>query len=222
MEMNSKIILGVLIVTGLASYFSANFIVRERLEDYEAVVSQQHSEQRALLVSISETTARNGGDDITEAIVKDCTTGERVDFESLLSSLDSGLSKSQLTELERLFGRCGSFYADRKSVIIARMDREFQLYKSHTTQLEQLRGEDLTDEFQLEAWETLVLLEQQQSSLFSKLVSLQDDIISTLLTGKSVDSVEIKEILAEVRESQGNLSLANTQASSVRKDLISL
>lgn len=222
MKKNAKVILGMLVAVAATSYLTANFIVNERLEDYEGAVLQQHSEQRELLVSIAETTARNGGDAITETIVKDCTTGERLEFENLLSSLDAGLRQSQLIELERLFGRCGSFYAERKSVVIARMDREFQLYKSYTRQLEQLRGRELTDEFQLPEWESLVLLEQQQSSLFSKLVTLQDDIISTLLTEKSVDSLEIKEILTEVRESQENLALANTQASSVRKDLISL
>ena len=198
------------------------FLVNERLEDLLATVTLQQSEQRALLVGIAETTARNGADAVTESVVKDCSPTERDRFDRQLGRLDAGLSQTELVELNSLFSSCGSFFAERKSLMVARMKREFDLYESYTEQLEVLRGTELDDESKLEEWRSLVEFEAKQNELFTSLVSLQGRIIDELLAGNTVNSPEMEEILAEVREVRENLTLASTQASSVRSEVLSL
>lgn len=200
----------------------AKTVISERLEDFRTVVELQQAEQRALLISLAETTARNGADTVTESVIRDCSTVDRDRFDILLSQLNNSLSLGELNELERLFGRCGSFYAERKTLMVSRMAREFAVYKGYTTQLEALTGDSHLEAAQIPEWEALIAYEQSQSQLFSNLVELQDQIINTLLAGKSSQSDEIKAILGEVREIQENLQLANTQAASMRSEIISL
>lgn len=220
-KINAKaLFFGLLIVVGL--YYLLNLMVEGRLTAYESLVRSQQAEQELLLVEIAKTTARNGADSITEKIVKDCSSTDRIEFESLLVKLDSGLKGEDLSNLERLFGRCGNFFSERKSVMVERLKRELAIYESYTSQLSQLQGTSLDEEFQIPAWQELVSLELQQSALFSQLITLQDKIISTLLAGESVESLKIKAILQEVNEVQLKLNTANTQAGSVRTELISL
>jgi hypothetical protein len=217
----TQIVIGAIVGFVVAGIFT-KLIVSERLEDFKSVVELQQSEQETLLISLAEITSRNGADEVTESVVKDCVVSDRERFDSLLSRLNSGLPLTELNELERLFGRCGSFYAERKTLMVSRMVREFTVYKLYTTQLEALTDASLTKQAQIDKWESLLSHEQTQSQLFAKLVELQGQIIATLLTGKSTESSEIKAILDEVREVQENLQLANAQAASIRSEIISL
>lgn len=218
---NGKSIAGVIVLL-LMIYVASAFVVHERLEDVRTTIELQISEQQTLLASIAETTARNGADATTEAIVRDCASEERKEFDSLLGRLDAGLPYTELTKLERLFGRCGNFYAERKSVMVARFEREIDLYEAYISQLEALESSDKEKTYKVERWKELVQKEKQQSESFSKLVPLQDKIISTLLSGKSIQSEELKATLQEARDVQEVLILANTQASQIRSELISL
>lgn len=199
-----------------------NIIVNERLEDLESVIALQHEKQRAILSTIAQTTARNGADAVTESIVQDCTLEQRNRFDSLLDELNSDLSQSELIELERLFASCGAFFSERKSLMVARMEREYDLYVAYTEQLEAITGEELQDEAQIATWGELVKFEKQQDKLFGSLVDLQEQIIEELLDGKTSQSTEIVDILNEVREARENLTLASTQAANVRTEVLSL
>jgi hypothetical protein len=209
-------LLGVVLV-----YFLVNVLTENRFQDLELQTRLLISEQEAVLATIAETTARNGADSVTEKIVKDCSVSERSSFDTLLGQLNNGLSQSQLVELERLFGRCGSFYAERKSVMVSRLAREIEVYESYVNQLSVIQGEDNASEFQITQWNKLAEEEQKQSALFSELVTKQDQIINTLLAGKSASSPEIIEILREVKEIQETLVVINAQVANVRSELVS-
>lgn len=207
-------LLGAVLVYGLVT-----IIVDNRLQQLEIETRVLISEQETVLATIAETTARNGADSVTEAIIRDCNITERSRFDTLLGSLDKGLTQSELVELERLFGRCGAFYSERKSVMVARLAREFEVYEAYVDQLEILRGSELDKEYSLEDWRMLVAEEQKQSESFTRLVALQDQIIAALLEGKTSQSEEIITILDEVREVQEALFMANTQSKTVRARL---
>lgn len=200
----------------------SSFIVTERLQQFEVATRLLVAEQEALLSTIAETTARNGADSVTEAIVRDCPLDDRSRFDTLLSSLDKGLPRFELIELEQLFGACGSFYAERKAVMVARLSREIEVYEAYVMQLAEITGEDEVGKQKLEAWQKLAEGEQTQSVLFSELVRSQKAIIDTLLEGKSAESEEIVNILNEVRETREALLLAKTQTDSIRAELTSL
>jgi len=219
---NSRIKLVVVWVLGIALvYFLVNVITERRLQDLELQTRVLISQQEAVLATIAETTARNGADSVTEQIIKDCSVSERSTFDTLLGSLNNGLSQSQLVELERLFGRCGGFFAERKSVMVSRLAREIEIYQTYVDQLSTILNKDTATEFEINQWDKLAQEEQKQSDLFSQLVVKQDQIISTLLTGKSASSPEIIEILREVKEIQETLIVTNKQVSTIRAELIS-
>lgn len=217
----SKVLL-LIILTGVAVYLFMTARINEKVEDLSSGLQVQIAEQNKTISAIAEVTARNGADAVTESIIKDCTPADRGRFDELLGSLDSGLNWNQLAELERLFGRCGSFFAERKSVMVSRLTREVEVYETYVSQLQTLTSESNVVEYNVAKWQELAEAEKKQSELFSKTVIQQDNIISALLDGKRVDSEEIVTILNEVRETQETLLVANKQASVLRSELISL
>lgn len=219
--MSNLKLVGVCILGVALVYFLVNNLTENRFQNLESQTRLSISQQQALLLTIAETTARNGADAVTEQIVKDCSLSERSTFDTLLGSLDSGLTQKQLVELERLFGRCGGFYSERKSVMVSRLTREIEVYETYVKQLETVLSVSVAGEFQIPQWNKLAQEEQKQSDLFSKLVTKQDQIIITLLSGKSAGSVEIKEILREVNEIQNMLVVTNKQVSNIRAELMS-
>lgn len=216
-----SLLLGIVAVVLLSIAISA-YVVKERLEDLTSVTKVQLAEQKTLLLTIAETTARNGADSVTELIVRDCPIDDRSRFDILLGNLNSGLSAAELNELEQLFGVCGGFYAERKAVMVSRLARETEIYESYVRQLEVLTGKDESTEQQLEEWKTLVEGEQTQSVLFTEMVRSQKEIIDALIEGNSSDSEEIANILNEVRETREALLLTKTQTDELRSELTAL
>jgi hypothetical protein len=217
---NLKLI-GVCILAATLVYFLVTNLTENRFQNLESQTRLLISQQQSILATIAETTARNGADSVTEQIVKDCSLSERLTFDTLLGDLDSGLTQVQLIELERLFGRCGGFYSERKSVMVSRLAREIEVYETYVNQLGTVLDTDVAEEFHIAQWNKLAQEEQKQSKLFFQLVNKQDQIITTLLSGKSANSTEIEEILREVNEIQGTLVVTNTQVANVRSELIS-
>lgn len=210
-------LLGVLVI-----YFATTAIVDVRLSAYEQTSRLQIADQQTVLLAIAEATGRNGVDVAGESIIHDCAVNERTEFDSLLSRLNVGLSQTELITLERLFGRCGSFFSDRKSLMSSRLTREIEIYETYVTQLSILLGDDLSGAFLVQKWKALAAEEERQSELFGRLVGAQDKIIATLLSGKSANSDEIQEILQEAKEIQETLLVANKQASTLRAELVPL
>jgi len=209
------------VVLILLVYLLASFFADQRFEALESDTRLLISEQNTILATIAETTARNGADLVTESIVKDCSLNERSSFDTLLGNLNNGLSQSQLVELERLFGRCGSFYSERKSVMVSRLVRETEIYTTYVDQLSAILDEDVSEDYKLSSWQQLSVQEQRISELFAELVVKQDRIINTLLSGSSPQSEEIQTILQEVNEVQQTLIVSNTQVATLRSELVS-
>lgn len=203
-------------------YSISAFIVYLRLGSVRDQVTLQITEQQTLLIALSETTARNGADSVTESIVKDCDVKERADFDDLLGGLDKGLSRAELLKLENLLGSCGSFYAERKALMVSRLDRELEVYVAHVEQLKTLTTIDSVSSYDVDGWLRLVEQEKEQSELFTSLVTQQNLIIETLISGTRTDSEEMKAILEAARETQEALLLTNRQTAQTRATLIPL
>lgn len=217
----SKLVLLVL-GSGLIMYLVLSDIANGRIDDVTNSLQVQLSEQQSLIATIAEITARNGADEVTESIVRDCVTTDRIRFDELLGRLNAGLYWNELNELESLFGRCADFSAQRKSVMVARFSREVEVYEAYVNQLALIAGESDVEAYRVSSWQQLVEEERKQSELFSKLVVLQEQIIDALLQGKSANSEEIQKILTEVSATQDTLLVANSQAKQLRSELISL
>lgn len=216
-----KFLLTVVLVCCLAAVLSL-VIVQYRIQSLELLLRVQVTEQQAVLSTIAETTARNGADSVTEAIVIDCSLEERSRHDALLGRLDQGLSRSELIELDSLFGSCGSFYAERKSVMVARLGREIQAFDAQVNLLSTLTGSDESDVYLVDTWKELQEGEQSQRVFFNELVRLQQEIISELLAGKTAASPEISTILIEVQETRQSLLVAKARTDALREGLTSL
>ena len=203
-------------------FFIVSFVVDQRLSELQLETKLLISEQETLLATIAETTARNGADEITERIIRDCSNAERTQFDQLLGGLNNGLNRTQLVELERLFGRCGNFFAERKSVMVARLNREIEIYETFVNQLNNLTNADNLEEYQVAEWRELSELETKQSELFSQLVAVQDEIITLLLKGNSPASEEVAAVLGEASQIQETLIVTEAQATNIRSTLVSL
>lgn len=210
------------LVALLGSVVLGSFIASERLESYVTTVEDRQVAQLATLTSMAELTARNGVDDVVQALVQDCPVDERVRFDELLGQLDRGLSAAELTEVDELFAGCASYQADRKAIMVSRLAREVAIYADYVELLAILTGSDAADEYAIPSWERLLAFEQTQSASLNELVVAQKSIIDTLRSGKASDSPEMIQILAGVRETQENLLFAGTQATTLRTELTSM
>ena len=210
------------VVIVLMSYGIAQFIIHEKFAALRADMQLHISEQETLLTTIAETTARNGVDAVTESVVKDCDINERTEFDTLLGRLDAGLQMTELTTLERLFGRCGGFFAQQKALMTARLQRETEIYEDVVGRFEIIAGGKASDGYHLDLWLQLGEAEKKQSELFTELVHLQDEIITALLAGKRTDSEELKTLMQQAQDTQQSLIVASKQAADIRAQLLPL
>ena len=210
-----------LILLGIAVvYFSSIVATSFRVSHIEDVTRSQIQKQFLLLSDIARITTDNNADEITNAIIKDCSGGERDRFYHLLSDLNNGLARQELLELDNLFGRCADYHAVRKSVMVIRMEREIAVYKDLIDILTAIDPSDDNEQYTLSTWSELVAAEREQSELYARLVNLQGQIIMALLAGRARDSDQITEILDEVTGVQESLNEARVRSLAIRKELL--
>ena len=215
---NFIIIGGLLILSVLLGMYIAS----KRVAEFETIARVQVAEQAAVLNTIAETIARNGADSVTESVIRDCSTDERLRFDNLLGQLDSGLTSIELDELDGLFGSCAGIFSERKSLMAARFSRELEAYESQVTLLDTLTTADEQEVAQVEQWSLLVAEETKQGELFTDLVRAQRQIIDQLIEGKTIDSDEISAILVNVNETREALLYSRQQAKQIRNSVTSL
>lgn len=201
---------------------TVSIITKERLEDARTAVELQIANQETVLTSVAEVTARGGADAVVSEIITDCSQSERSDFDTLLGALDRGLSVARLQELQRLFDRCGGFFAERKAVMVARLQREMEVFRSYIDLLETITETEVAERYQVSQWERLAAAERQQSQHFNELVTLQGDIIAALESGAAPGGDEIRTLLEEVSQVRERLAVATVQASELRSSLTAL
>lgn len=183
---------------------TAWFMQQSRLEILD-LLQKNTVTQSALITELAVLTDRNGADEITEKIISDCP--RRTEFENQLTSLN-GATKKELLSTQQLFESCGAFYAERKALMVSRLEREFQSLRSNLALLMTVR--DLTPEEEaLTNWGALIDFEKTRSMLLSELTIIQEEIISLLIGGTNTQS----RITTLVQNGQNvNQSLAVTDA----------
>jgi hypothetical protein len=215
----SLYVVGILILLciGGAIYVGVEYATTIRLKSLTTTVYSQTVAQEELVRSLSNTLVRGGADPVTEQVIRDCSVLERERYETLLGSLNSGLSSVELTELERLFGRCGSYFAEIRLVMTTRLEREVERLLELEAQLQALSGG--TSSVDEETWRSLVMSEQKISDSFSNLTTVQDRIILALVGGARPNSEPINALLVEAREIQETIDVTSRQVEEIRQTL---
>jgi hypothetical protein len=207
-------------ILGSGLLLLVQFLVQEKLENLQMLITEQIVKQQETMISVAKAAAGSGSSEEIKVIIEDCTISERIEFDGLLSQLDTSYATIDLERLDNLFGRCGGFFAEQKAITAARLTREVEVYRDFVKQLDILAAEKDLAPFQVDDWSALASEEQKQSELFMSLVSQQGKIIKALLEGKRPESEEMKKLMQETQEVKQTLLVASKQASEIRSQLI--
>ncbi len=210
--------LAILLVAG--SLLGVQFLVQEKLENLQAIITEQVTNQQERVIFAAKVTAGSEVDKSIEKIVMDWSVNDRSEFDTLLSQLDTSYASIDLLRLDNLFGRCGGFFAKQKAVTTAKLEREVEIFAALIEQLEVVTNTKTVESYRLSEWQALAQEEQKQSDLFSQLVTKQEVIIKALLEGKKPESEELKKIMQETQQVQQTLLVASKQTTEIRSQLI--
>lgn len=201
--------------------FAASWYVRETESDYILSTKLKISELETSLASTALLADRDGADLVVEDLIKDCSVENRERFDMLLGKL-SQLKGQELDEMEQLFNACGNFYAVRKAVMVARLEREYEVYLDFIEILSLVdpKVKDIT--YNTKGWGDLVALEVKQSKLSTKLVDLQGKIIKALRQNITINSDEMQSMLAEGQETKDSLIVLGVQIDTQRREILNL
>ncbi|MDA8596748.1 hypothetical protein N9L26_00220 [Candidatus Pacebacteria bacterium] len=208
---------GLLVIVGF--FYLVSYFVEQREREIVDGITLEVVKQQKTLTAISEVTDRNGADAVVEEIIKDCPSDNRLRFDTLLGNL-ANLNAAELAEVDVLFNACADYYAQRKAVMVARMEREFEVYQNLVELLAVVDDAITITDFKVKDWEQLVTLEKQRSNIFANQVRVQRDIIKALQRGMSVNSEEINLMLAEANNSNEEGVVINTQIDRLRLNLL--
>lgn len=182
----------------------------------ESLLNQKIAEKNAYLLNLAEITDRNGADEEVSAIIADCP--RRTQYESLLVGLSS-LSKKDIILAQSLSESCGSFYPERKALMVAKIEREFESYTDYVAFLKALDADKETHANQ-EMWKEFIALEKTRSSLLYEQSVLQKDIITLLISGSSQYSTEVVDLVRNAQEISELLTVHDHKIDALRANLM--
>jgi len=212
----------VILVIIIIQFGLTNWISNQN-EKTLTTINLRIAEQELLLISVADLVRRTEGDEITNRIIVDCPAPDRIRFDTLLDDLSLSISSQDLRELDTLFYKCGSFFADRKAVMSARLYREVEVYDDYVDlRASLISADDVKLRERGAVWLKLANSELVFADNFSTLVRLQGDIITTLLSGERRDSDSITATLVQVKETRDQMVLLSRQIENFRNDLQSL
>jgi hypothetical protein len=214
------LILAVILLISL--YFVVRYTITAHNRTTAAELETLIFNQEKLLISLAEATRVNGADSATERIIIDCKADERQRFDTLLDLLSTTISNEQLRELNTLFYKCGSFYADRKSVMATRLIREVEVFSEYVTLRNILSKTSFNNSPKIEAWQKLAEAELKTAEYFNQLVLHQGTIINLLNTGKIAASPEVVAVLGLVSTVRGQMLVLGTQIEVYKLDALTL
>lgn len=202
----------------LAGYYSFNYLTNLGNQKILNLIDLQISREEVSLRKIADLTRQNGTDEVTSRIVVDCQSSDRQKFDILLDKLSVNISEEELNELEALFYKCGSFYADSKAVMALVLIREINSYSGYLNLRNNFISTSEETTRLLAGWNKLAESELKNAEYFNQLVNLQGRIITQLRSGSASDSEIVKETLNEVGTTRGKMLGLNQQIETIRKE----
>ena len=211
------LVLGLVIIGVLL--WGASWYVASAQKDIATLLELRVTEQEKTLVTLAEIIERNGADQVVGEIIKDCAPESRERFDGLLDRLAT-LRGSELVEVSQLFEGCAGFFAERKAVMVARLEREVEVYSDLVEVYEEIDSRAPRTLYRVEEWQQLVSLESARSDLLNQQVILQKDIIDTLLTGVRANDPAMESKLTEASNIIENFSVLSIQIDQLRMSLV--
>lgn len=213
-----KIIVGVL-AGAVVFYLITNFIVDRRLATLESELLADINEQLELVSDTATLLGRGGANETVAAIVPECASLDMARYDSLLASLDRGLSGLELVELKGLFDRCGDTASARRAVMTLTLAGQVNNLESLVSHYESL-GKKFEPNTLVQDWAELVKLEQDISHNFNQLVTAQGNIIGALVLDTPSSSLTVENIRVEAEAVRGKLTELTGIAAPLRSRLV--
>lgn len=203
-----------LLTLAIATFVGA-YVADRNQATVEEAVRMKLNEQRTYMLTLAEITDANGADATIAEILKECE--RTAEFESLLGQLAT-LGKKDLLTLQTLFDGCGSFQAERKALMVLKLEREFVVYQDLLALLSVL-AEGQVAEYDEAPWQEIVAGEKLRSDLLRDLTDIQGDIISELVSGANVQSPAVSALVAEAQNVNQLLLVYGRKVSELRENV---
>jgi len=177
--------------------------------------------QKEKLMQAAQHISRDGADDVVSGIIQDCSLEDRERFDQLLGKL-SLLRGGELSEIQKLFDACGSFFSERTAVMVMRFQREFEVYRDLVSLLAVAdpKADGIT--YTVEEWGDLSDVQAERSALSVRLVALQGEIIDALVSGESIQSNDLQAKIVEGQQLREKLIGLSVQAETLSRSLLTL
>lgn len=197
------------LLIGGAGWYSA-----ELRSSLEYRIKEHIESTRAHMGELAILTDSNNADELTERIIADCP--RRSDFESLLPNL-AKLGPRELLQTQQLFESCGPFYSERKALMVAQLEREYNALEQDLEYLHALR--DLTpNESAYKQWAELISRERERSAFLNEQTELQRGIIQLLIEGASRE--KLAELTLRAQSVAESLVVTDVQIDAIRGELV--
>lgn len=203
-------ILGVILVSSL--------VVEKRLSDLRTHLDSRIAEQTTVVGEVAQALAKNTINEDLVKIIPECSTEESTVYDTLLSSLDKGLSAVELVKLDALFAKCGDVVAARRAGMSLLLNRETALLEELVVERD-LLGDFKSEETNIEKFVKLAEAEQKVSVQFMTLVQAQGKIIAALKANIPATAVSVESIRAEAQVVREELDRLIVEVTTLRADL---
>src|SRR3990167_8648569 len=160
--MNRNQIIGGLIAGLLIVYVSASVVVEKRMYDLRLNTDASYEVQEEAVVATAKLRSQGAANEAIAQVVSECPLSEMSRYDDLLSSLDKGLARADLVDLETLFNRCGDTASSRAGMALL-LEKEVS-YLTHLSEQKALLGSEV-DVQTLTSWQTLSQKEKEISVL---------------------------------------------------------
>lgn len=213
----NQIIAGV-VVGLLVIYLTSNLIVDKKLNGLRADLDTKIEEQTKVAVEMTKFFSQGGITEEAMKIAQDCPVGDTNEYDTLLSSLDNGLVKSDLNRLDTLFKQCGSVTSTKRAVMAIQFESNIALL-SQLVEERNLLGKFDIENTNIDKWELLSTKEMEISNSFSRLVIDQGRIISAMVENVSPTSMTVENIRASAQAVRESLNSVTSEAFELRSEL---
>lgn len=214
--LNTRFLLTVHLVVVVVVIVVGAWSVHAAKNELRTGITNDIENQLKTVEDLAVVTDRNGADEVIAAIVSDCAN--RSKFESMLRKLAS-LNYQELLTVQQLFESCGSFYAERKAIMVSKLDREVEVLNEHITLLTTLEQDNDYNSVGT-IWSELVELEHERSTFLSEQVTIQRNIIRQLIQGANILSKDISDQISRAQNVAEQLTVLDNRIDKLRAELI--
>ncbi len=204
-----------LLLCGAVILFCISWYVANQTAALTTMLDERISATYEIMVTIA--VAAEGSGSFDQQVISDCPAPTRERFDLLLGQLAT-LPVTELGELQSLFESCGDFPALEKAVLVSQLDREYRALREYVSLRTLVDGRSVVS-YPLETWVELINLERDRSQLFTRLVSIQRELLAGRIQGWVVNDPKTTTLLEEAQLVRDGIVAVSSRARELHIEL---